>query len=170
MVGWYRCRVRPTLTGRTVTLTGWFQKTIPFPNKVTPTCVQPWVYFLKSSAKKKRRTPIKGPVQQLLGLRDSGLCRKKMAFWSSGPKCGNYFHAAESGRRCDQMTLSIPDLCPCAIRSRPFGLPYGYFFTTQRHESRRRWTHSSCPGGSKRSTVGCSAILGGFDQFWAISA
>jgi len=59
-----------------------------------------------------------------------------MAFWSAGPKCGNYFHAAESGRRCDQMTLSIPDLCPCAIQSRPFGLPYGYFFTTQGHESR----------------------------------
>jgi hypothetical protein len=71
------------------------------------------------------------------------LCRKKMAFWSAGPKCGNYFHAAESGRRCDQMTLSIPDICPCAIQSRPFGLPYGYFFTTQGHESRRRLSENS---------------------------
>ncbi len=26
-----------------------------------------------------------------------------MAFWSAGPKCGNYFHAAESGRRWDEM-------------------------------------------------------------------
>jgi hypothetical protein len=69
------------------------------------------------------------------GLRP--LCRKKMAFWSAGPKCGPYFHAAESGRQCDQMTLSIPDLCACAIRSRPFGLPYGLCFTTQGPESRR---------------------------------
>jgi len=50
--------------------------------------------------------------------------------------CGNYFHAAESGRRCDQMTLSISDVYPCAIQSRPFGLPYGLFFTTQWPESR----------------------------------
>ena len=63
------------------------------------------------------------------GLRP--LCRKKMASWSAGPKCGNYFHAAESGRRCDQMMLSIPDLCPCAKQSRPFGLPYGLFLTKQ---------------------------------------
>ena len=35
------------------------------------------------------------------GLRP--LCRKKTAFWSAGPKCGNYFHAAESGRRWDEM-------------------------------------------------------------------
>ena len=48
-----------------------------------------------------------------------------------------YFHAAESGRRCDQMPLSIHDLCPCAIQSRPFGLPYVLFFTTQGAESRR---------------------------------
>jgi len=35
------------------------------------------------------------------GLRP--LCRKKMALWSAGPKCGNFFHAAESGRRWDEM-------------------------------------------------------------------
>jgi hypothetical protein len=46
-------------------------------------------------------------------------------------KCGNHFHAAESGRRWDEMSLSIPDLCPCAIQSRSFELPYGSFFTTQ---------------------------------------
>jgi hypothetical protein len=68
------------------------------------------------------------------GLRP--LCRKKMAFWSAGPKCGNYFHAAESGRRWDEMSLSIPDLCPCAIQSRSFELPYGMFFTIQGPESR----------------------------------
>ena len=69
-------------------------------------------------------------VQPPTGLRP--LCRKKMAFWSAGPKCGNYFHAAKSGRRCDQLTLSIPDLCPCSIlQSRSFELPYEYFFTTQ---------------------------------------
>ena len=66
-------------------------------------------------------------------LRDSGPCvAKRMAFWSAGPKCGDYFHAAESGRRCDQMPLSIPALCPCAIQSRPFGLPYGLFFLRHR--------------------------------------
>ena len=27
--------------------------------------------------------------------------------------------------------------CPCAIQIRPFGLPYGLFFTTQGPESRR---------------------------------
>jgi hypothetical protein len=48
-----------------------------------------------------------------------------MAFWSAGPKFGNFFHAAESGRRWDEMSLSIPDLCPCAIQSRSFELPYG---------------------------------------------
>jgi hypothetical protein len=35
------------------------------------------------------------------GLRT--LRRKEIVFWSAGPKCGNYFHAAESGRRCDEM-------------------------------------------------------------------
>jgi hypothetical protein len=35
-------------------------------------------------------------------LRDSGPCVvEKIAFWSAGPKCGNYFRVAESGRRCD---------------------------------------------------------------------
>jgi len=47
-----------------------------------------------------------------------------MTFWSAGPKCGNYFHAAESGRRWDEMSLSIPDLCPCAIQIRSFELPW----------------------------------------------
>jgi len=56
------------------------------------------------------------------------MCRKKMAFWSAGPKCGNYFHAAETGRRWDEMSLSIPDICPCAIQRRSFELPYGLFF------------------------------------------
>jgi len=32
---------------------------------------------------------------------------------------------------------SIPVCCPCAIQIRPFGLPYGLFFTTQGPESRR---------------------------------
>jgi len=37
-------------------------------------------------------------------LRDSDPCVvKKMALWSAGPKCGNFFHAAESGRRWDEM-------------------------------------------------------------------
>jgi hypothetical protein len=31
------------------------------------------------------------------------MCRKKMASWSAGPKCGNCNHAAESGRRWDEM-------------------------------------------------------------------
>ena len=31
------------------------------------------------------------------------LCRRKLAFWSAGLKCGHYFHAAESGRRWDEM-------------------------------------------------------------------
>jgi len=62
---------------------------------------------------------------------------KENAFWSVGPMCGNYFHAAESGQRWDEMSLSIPDLCPCAIPSRPFGLPYGVIFTTQGPESHR---------------------------------
>jgi len=35
------------------------------------------------------------------------------------------------------LTLSISDRCPCAIRIRPFELPYGLFLTTQGHESRR---------------------------------
>jgi hypothetical protein len=35
------------------------------------------------------------------GLRP--LCRKKMALWSAGPKCGNCNHAADSGRRWDEM-------------------------------------------------------------------
>ena len=29
------------------------------------------------------------------------------AIWSAGPKCGNYFHAAESGRRCDMTKCSV---------------------------------------------------------------
>jgi hypothetical protein len=32
------------------------------------------------------------------------------------------------------MPLSIPDRCPCAIRVRPFELPYGLSFTTQGYE------------------------------------
>jgi hypothetical protein len=45
----------------------------------------------------------------------SPLCRKNMAFWSAGPKCGNYFHAAESGRRCDEMLrrYQCAVLAPC---------------------------------------------------------
>ena len=39
------------------------------------------------------------------------LCRKEMAFWSAGPKCGNHFHAAESGRRCEEM----PRRYQCAV-------------------------------------------------------
>ena len=42
-------------------------------------------------------------------LRDS--VSKKMVFWSTGPKCGNYFHAAESGRRQDEM----PRRYQCAV-------------------------------------------------------
>jgi len=48
-------------------------------------------------------------MQSTAGLKP--LCRKKMAFWSDGPKCGNYFHAAESGRRCDEM----PRRYQCAV-------------------------------------------------------
>jgi hypothetical protein len=71
----------------------------------------------------------------------SPLCRKEMAFWSAGPNCGNYFHAAESGWRWDEMSLSFPDLCPCGIQSRSFDLPYGLFFTTQGPESRSTVGH-----------------------------
>ena len=39
--------------------------------------------------------------QGATGLRPLCRTRKKMAFWSAGPKCGNYFQSAESGRPCD---------------------------------------------------------------------
>ena len=35
------------------------------------------------------------------------LCRKTMAFWSAGSKCGNYFHAAAAGRRCDMTKCGV---------------------------------------------------------------
>jgi hypothetical protein len=50
------------------------------------------------------------------------------------------------------MTLSIPDRCPCAIRSRPFEMLYGLFFRTQGHESRRR----SNPSRIQLNGVRCS--------------
>ena len=66
--------------------------------------------------------------------RDSGpAALKKLRFGL--PRIPVYCHAAESGRRWDELSLLIPDLCPCAIQSRPFGLPYGLFFTTQGPES-----------------------------------
>ena len=92
-------------------------------------------------------------------------------------KCGKYFHAAKSGRRCDQMPLSILHLCPCAIQSRPFALPYGLFFKTQGPESRslpllnvilylagrtpRRWgatRPSATSARGRRATSGASAL------------
>jgi len=49
---------------------------------------------------------LKAPGTNLLTPKSTGLrplCRKKMASWSAGPKCGNCNHAAESGRRWDEM-------------------------------------------------------------------
>jgi len=62
-------------------------------------------------------------------LRDSGPCIVR--------KSGFLYGAwSESGIDSVIVTPWILDRCPCAIRSRPFDLPYGLFFTTQGDESR----------------------------------
>ena len=45
-------------------------------------------------------------VSYLTGLRPRPRCRKKIAFWSAGPKCGNYFRAAESGQPVGDVTTT----------------------------------------------------------------
>jgi hypothetical protein len=79
------------------------------------------------------------------------------------------------------MTLSISDLCPCAIQSRPFGLPYGYFL---RHRGmspvkggkEERGRTSKLTNLSFVSSVSCAQANGhghlsshGLTYFWSSS-
>jgi hypothetical protein len=64
-------------------------------------------------------------------LRDSGPCIVRKSPFLYGARSEIWYR-----QHHNDMTLSTPDRCPCAIRIRTFELPYGLFFTTQGHESR----------------------------------
>ena len=50
--------------------------------------------------------------------------------------------------------------CPCAIQIRPFGLPYGLFFTTQGPESRSTYRVGQVPGQRGWRVIVVVVILG----------
>jgi hypothetical protein len=65
-------------------------------------------------------------------LHSVSLSLKKPGFWSVGPKCGNYFHAAWSAMGRGRNAASIPVCYPCAIQSRL-----------------QRWLHRRLSGGRR---------------------
>jgi len=71
------------------------------------------------------------------GLRDEGPCVvEKWCFGRPVPSVETTFTRPNPfGDGTGRNAASIPVCCPCAIQSRPFGLPYGLFFTTQGPES-----------------------------------
>jgi len=89
--------------------------------------------------------------------------RFRFVFVADFPSLCHTFTRQNPVARCDQMTLSIPDLCPCAIQSRPFGLPYGLLFTTQGPESR---SDRLADYIVLVSNVGSNLSILGFVVFW----